>query len=78
MPLHWVTVLTGRITHNFHELFHSGYLATRCSRTEAGGSFFLFFFGYCKMCVSFICLLPAKQALQAIHHYSLFCAVLKM
>lgn len=59
----------------FHELLHSGYWLHGVQGVKQGA---VIFFGYCKMRACFICLLPAKQDLQAIHHYSLSCGVLKM
>lgn len=60
----------------FHELLHSVYWLHGAQGVKQGAV--LFFFWYCKMRACFICLLPAKQALQAIHHYSLSCGVPKM
>lgn len=74
--LHEVAVLTGGITCCISMscfIQSTGYMVFK-----EGSRGLLFFFGYCKMRACFICLLPAKQDLQAIHHYSLSCGVLKM
>ena len=59
----------------FHKLPHSGHWLHSAQRVKQGA---VIFFWYCKVCARFICLLPAIQALQAIHDFSLSCGVLKM
>lgn len=82
--LHFVAALTGRITSCiFMSCFIQGTWLHGAQGVKQGAVIFFFlniilFFGYCKMCACFVCLLPAKQALQAIHHYSLSCGALKM